>query len=89
LFLGLGSWNQEKMKQAKLITVLDHDMKRVLQELDQFEAIENGEIYCHECGVPITLKNIQIIIPMANGKLEYVCNNVDCVQGYGEKHRAK
>lgn len=75
------------MKQEKLTIVLDKDVKRLLEELDQLESIENGEIYCCECGGPVTLKNIQIIMPMDNGKLEYVCNNIDCVQGYAEKHR--
>ena len=73
------------MKNEDLVAVLDEDLKLVLDKLGQLRALENGEILCSECGTPMALRNIQIIVPDKNGKMKYVCSNTECVQSFTNK----
>ncbi|MCX5888388.1 MAG: hypothetical protein NTY36_02930 [Deltaproteobacteria bacterium] len=75
------------MEEEKLRAVLDEDISSVLEKFGQVQAVVDGEIICQECGIPITLKNIQVIIPLREGKFHYVCNRVECVIAYLEKQK--
>jgi D-ribose pyranose/furanose isomerase RbsD len=73
------------MKHDNLHAVLDEDVARVLAELGQLHAVETGDILCHECGIPITLKNIQIIMALPSGEYHFVCDRTECVRSYMRK----
>ena len=73
------------MKIDNLHAVLDEDVTRVLAELGQLQSMESGDILCHECGTPIALKNLQIIVPMLSGEYSFVCDRTDCVESYLSK----
>jgi hypothetical protein len=73
------------MKIDNLHAVLDEDVTRVLAELGQLQSMESGDILCHECGTPIALKNLQIIVPMLSGEYRFVCDRTDCVESYLSK----
>lgn len=68
------------MKQERLNAVLDEDLQQLLKKVGEFERIERGEVYCSCCGIPITLKNIQILMPLADGAFEYVCQSAACME---------
>jgi hypothetical protein len=74
------------MKEEVIHTVLDEDVGKVLDSLGQLEAVQNGETRCCECGIPVSVKTIQIIMPLEDGSFEYVCNNTECVLSYSTKH---
>jgi hypothetical protein len=74
------------MKEEIIRTVLDEDIGKVLDSLGQLEAVQNGEIHCCGCGIPVSVKSIQIIMPLEDGSFEYVCNNTECVLSYSAKH---
>ncbi|MBM4349848.1 MAG: hypothetical protein FJ106_08180 [Deltaproteobacteria bacterium] len=76
------------MKEEVIRTVLDEDIGKVLDNLGQLEAVQNGEIHCCECGIPVSVKSIQIIMPLEGGNFKYVCNNTECVLSYSAKHGA-
>ena len=73
------------MEIDNLHAVLDEDMTRVLEELGQLQSLESGNILCHECGTPIALKNLQIIVPMLSGEYRFVCDKIECVESYLSK----
>jgi hypothetical protein len=75
------------MKEEKLHTILDEDIEQVLDRFGQLESIRNGEIRCGECGLPLSEKRIQIIVPLKNGSFNYICDNSDCIQAYLKKTR--
>ena len=73
------------MEEKRLHAVLDEDIEKLLDKLGQLEPIQNGEVTCHECGAPIMVKNLQIILPLPNGGFHFVCSNTDCVRAHAEK----
>lgn len=70
------------MLDKKLQAVLNEDLPALLKSLGQFEEIENGNVYCRQCKTPISLKNIQFIIPITKNKFEFVCNRISCGEQY-------
>lgn len=68
------------MKEEGIRVVLDEDMEQLLINIGELDKIERGEVYCRECGAPITLKTIQVIIPLPSKGFEYVCTNRQCVE---------
>ena len=70
------------MKEHVLQAVLDEDVIKLLESLDQLKLIESQGIFCSQCGNPITINNLQLIIPLKKDKFEYVCNDSDCVEQY-------
>ena len=75
------------MDEEKLRAVLDEDIPAVLEKFGQKQAILDGEILCQECGTPINLTNIQIIIPLVNDEFYYVCDRVECMDEYLMKQK--
>jgi hypothetical protein len=75
-----------EMKEEIIRTILDEDIEKVLDSLGQLDAVQNGEMHCRECGIPVSVKSIQIIMPLEGGSFEYVCNNTECVHSYLAKH---
>ena len=70
------------MKTQDLNIVLDEDMLALLSNIGELDKIEKGEAHCLQCGTPVTVATIQIIIPLPSGGWAYVCNNSDCVNLY-------
>ena len=66
-------------------TVLDEDMRELMESIGQLEALKNGEIYCIECGSPLALKTIQTIMPVEENNYHFICNNTVCVKNYLQK----
>jgi hypothetical protein len=73
------------MKSCKFQTILDEDLENILKSISLFERIQNGDVLCSQCGVQITLKNLQLLIPMPNKNFEFVCSDPKCIETYYEK----
>lgn len=71
-----------KRDDRELRVVLDEEMAAVLAKYGELESIKNGLRICRFCGVPMTLDNIQLIVPTHSSSFEYVCNDPTCVQSY-------
>ena len=70
------------MKEYALQAVLDEDVRKLLESLDQLDLIESQKIFCSQCVNQITINNLQLIIPLKTDQFEYVCNNSVCVEQY-------
>jgi hypothetical protein len=73
------------MKICNFQTILDEDLENILKSINLFERIQNRDVLCSQCGVRITPKNLQLLIPIKNKKFEFVCNDPKCVETYYEK----
>ncbi len=73
------------MDQKEILAVLDEDIVPLLQSIGEFERIEKGHEYCIVCGKPITIRNLQFIIPKGNNEFRYVCNDLACAESFGRK----
>ncbi len=70
------------MTEKTLLAVNDDDLIGLLRSIGCLEKIEAGEIFCSECNIPITMKNLQFILPTANAQFTFVCNTPSCVEKY-------
>jgi hypothetical protein len=68
----------------ELKAIYNEDLEELLQSVNELEPINNGERFCKECGTPISLNNIQMVIPKKGQPYEYVCDSVICVENYHE-----
>jgi len=73
------------MKREFLDAVLDDDLRGLLKSIGQLEHVEEGEVVCCKCGTPITLRNLQLIIPLGDSRFDFVCSDPPCVEHYYEK----
>ena len=55
---------------------VDH-LYTVINELGLLDKITAGEIFCSECGKPVTLDNIQCIYKQ-NDEIQICCDNINC-----------
>lgn len=74
-----------KNKSEKLYTVFDEDLIELLKSINQWDALQRGELFCVNCKTPITLKNLQIIIPNNKEDFDFICNVTGCIASYKEK----
>ncbi len=65
--------------------VSDEDLRGLLRSIGQLEQVETGQVVCCTCGNPMSLRNIQLIIPLGDSKFDFVCNTTSCVEQYYEK----
>lgn len=72
------------MKNAKnkIPAVFKEDLVKLLASLGEKDAIIAGERVCMICNKVINTDNIQLIIPMSQGKFEYLCTDIECVEHY-------
>jgi hypothetical protein len=75
------------MNRESLHVVLDEDLANLLQSIGQLERLEKGSEYCSQCGLPMNLKNLQVIVPLADGTFVFVCSDINCVERYFEERR--
>lgn len=71
-----------KSKSEKLYTVFDEDLNDLLKSINRWDALQSGELFCKTCKSPITLKNLQIIIPNLQEDFDFYCNNSNCISKY-------
>ena len=71
-----------KREDREMRVILDEEMASVLAKLGELESIERGDRLCRFCGIPMTLDNIQMIVPTQSRSFEYVCSDPACVQTY-------
>lgn len=72
------------MSEKPLQAVLDEDLVSLLKSIGQLERIEAATVFCSQCGVLITLHNLQLIIPSSKDQFEFVCDDFKCVEKYYE-----
>jgi hypothetical protein len=70
------------MNNETLLAVNDDDLTGLLGSIGFLEKIEAGELFCGECNTPITMKNLQFILPIANSQFKFVCNSPNCVESF-------
>jgi RNA polymerase-binding transcription factor DksA len=73
------------MKDQSIQAVLEDDLIGLLKSIGELENIENGSRVCGECGRPIALQNLQMIVPAEKGTFRYVCNCLSCIDAYHRK----
>lgn len=71
-----------KNKFEKLYTVFDEDLIKLLKSINQWDVLQKGELFCVNCKSPITLKNLQIIIPNSKEDFNFICNDSGCIASY-------
>lgn len=76
------------MKENKIPAVYKEDLEKVLISIGEAEAIASGQRHCMICSKVITLDNLQLIIPRAEKKFEFVCNDTECVSKYNNLPKA-
>jgi len=69
--------------------VLNEDLRDLLKSLCQLEDVENGNMYCRQCKTPISLNNIQFIVPISKTQFEFVCNKIRCGEQYTQHKGGK
>lgn len=70
------------MKESKIPALYKEDLIDFLTSIGENEAIANSQRNCAICSRVITIEDIQIIVPRANKKFEYICNDSDCIFKY-------
>lgn len=75
------------MKENQIPAVYKEDLQKLLVSIGEDEAIANGQIYCLVCSKVITLDNLQLIIPRAKMKFEFVCNDTECVSKFNNQQK--
>ena len=64
---------------------MDEDLRDLLASIGELEAVEKGHRFCGTCNTPITLANLQIIVPLEGGGFKFVCHNPECVAAAEER----
>ena len=72
------------MKENKISAVYKEDLKKLLISIGESDEIENGQRNCIICSKVISVDNLQLIIPRAEKKYEFVCNDTECVSRYNQ-----
>lgn len=72
------------MKQ-EVKAIYNEDLENFLKEKGELEGILNGNRFCLNCGGPISLNNIQLVIPYKNKTYEYICDAIACVEKYHDQ----
>ena len=62
--------------------IYNEDLEEFLQSVGELDPINKGERFCKTCGSPVSLNNIQMVIPRKGYPYEYVCDSVICVEQY-------
>jgi len=70
------------MKSDKLQAIFEEDIEGLLSKIGMLDIIQRGDSCCFKCGVQITLKNLQLLIPVVDSKFEFVCNESKCIESY-------
>jgi len=73
------------MSRQTLQAVMDEDLRDLLKSIGQLEAIETGQRFCSVCNKPISLDNLQIIVPLEGGGFAFVCDAPECNAASHEK----
>lgn len=66
------------MTNQTILAVDDDDLTGLLKSMNLLDAIQSGEAFCSSCNSPITLQNIQFIIPHSNLAIDLICNRPTC-----------
>ena len=69
-------------KMKSLSAVLDEDLEGVLAKMGLLEDLEQAKILCSECGIQLTLSNVQFILPLPDGGSQFVCDSVECADSF-------
>lgn len=65
------------MDDDKIKAVDDSDLASLLESLGELDNVAQGKQECIYCHSPITLENIEGIIPL-EGKVVFSCNRSEC-----------
>ena len=66
----------------KIDAIFNEDLSDFLKKNGELIEIEKGNRFCKICGSPISISNIQIVIPHQEKGYEYVCESINCVENY-------
>ena len=69
------------MKNIKrLKAAYKEDIPFILEKLNMRKEVEDGLVYCTQCGKTISLNNLGVIIPKEGGRVESICNDPECIE---------
>jgi len=71
--MGLFSKSKDTLK-----AVYEDDLVGYLQSVGLYNDIISGRRLCVFCGNPITLENLEVIVPNGN-EIDIVCSNKNCL----------
>ena len=80
--------NLEMIKENKIPAVYKEDLEKLLISIGEDKSIAHGERHCLVCSKVITLYNLQLIIPRAEKRFEFVCNDTECVAKYNDQEKS-
>jgi len=72
------------MNLDKIQAVFKEELENLLSKLGELEPVNVGERSCHICSKIITPDNLQLIIPKANNKFLYICNDTSCIAEFNK-----
>ena len=67
------------MKEFDIDAVFESDLEKLLKQLDIYNDVIQGKVFCDKCSCQITLKNIHSIFPN-NNEIKFCCTQKDCVE---------
>ena len=69
------------MKRIKKIkAAYKEDIPNILETLNKKKEVEEGLVYCNQCGQTISFDNLGIIIPKEKGIIKFVYNLPECIE---------
>lgn len=68
------------MQAETLRVVLDEDLTELLDAIGLRQKIEDGEILCEQCGTPISLSTVGMLLHRQAGGYSLTCTNSACIE---------
>ena len=70
-----------RLPRESLAAVHDDDLTAFLTSIGAIHDINAGRIRCKFCGEPISLENLQAVLP-DSGSISYICNKTQCIRDF-------
>lgn len=76
-------------KKETIAAVLGEDIVMLLTSINMYDSLLEGNLLCSRCKRRIDENNLLVIIPKAENKFEFICNNPICFESFTEQVEEK
>jgi hypothetical protein len=66
------------MSKEEILAVHEEKLEEFLRSIELWDSLVKGELKCVICGVPISVRNIGLIVPSKN-KIVVCCSKSECI----------